>query len=292
VLFVLRNERGEHRIPLSFDLEPGTSVGAGTIAAKASAALLRLITDALAGAPVRVVGGVTDVVGLGGILGGGDGAPKYAGMQASVAFEAGGVRIAPSQRERLADLVEAMDEDPLLELVGVHAFGPADLERAERLASPDTQEARTLLRSLRLRRSELVRRRDELLASLRARLALGEDEEFAAGREELVAVGRDLGLTEDGIDRVADLLRPGAAKRRDQRTRGTALAIARSRIDGLTRLLVESGVPFERLDLRSPRFERVLAPEEPDPRGRIELVTRGGTPPKGILRRILGWFGL
>jgi len=291
VLFALENEQGDHRIPLAFDFERG-AVASGQVALEASKALLGLITEALAGLPLRAASSVTDVVGLGGLLGGGKGRPKYAGMRARVPFAAGGVHVGPEAQEELADVVDAMDEDKRLELDVVHVFGPSDLERAERLASPETNEAATLLRALRQRHAELARRSDELASAARVELLLGETERFAASRRELVEVERELGVNADGIDRVAELLRPRAESRRDRRTRTAALAIAGTRMDGVSRVLLNGGVPYSRITLHPPRFELPTGAEAEDPHGRIELLTRGGTPRKGFFRRILGWVGL
>lgn len=63
-------------------------------------------------------------------------------------------------------------------------------------------------------------------------------------------------------------------------------------MDGVSRALLDDGVPHARITLRPPRLELPAGPEADDPRGRIELVTRGGTPPKGWIRRMLGWIGL
>lgn len=290
VLFALENENGEHRIPLSFDFGEGGSVSTATMASKASTALLKLITEALTSAPMRTVDGVTSAIGLGGLLGGGDSRPEGAGLTATIPFGAGTVRIDAAAMEGLEELVEAMEEDDLLELRALHVFGPGDFERAGRLASPSSEEAATLLSSLRRRRDELLRQREELVASARAQLLLGQAEPFAATRQHLVEVSRDLGLAEDGIDVVADLLRPTASKRSDRRTRDAALAIARARLEALSRKLLAAGVPYERLDVRPPRAESVAG--EGAAGGRIELVTRGGTPPKSFFRRIFGWVGL
>jgi hypothetical protein len=233
------------------------------------------------------------VIGLGGLLGGGgEGGPEHAGMRATVAFAPGGVHVGPEVHGEVADIVEAMDEDELLELEVLHVFAAPDVERAERLASPESNEAAALLRSLRQRHAELARRSDELAAAARIELLLGEEERFEASRRALVDVQRELGLTDDGIDHVAELLRPGAASRRERRTREAALAIARTRMDGVSRVLLDEGVPYSRITLRPPRLELPGGEEAADARGRIELVTRGGTPPKSWFRRMLGWIGL
>jgi hypothetical protein len=63
-------------------------------------------------------------------------------------------------------------------------------------------------------------------------------------------------------------------------------------MDGVSRALLDDGVSFARITLRPPRLELPEGEAAEDPRGRVELVTRGGTPPKGWMRRILGWVGL
>lgn len=210
----------------------------------------------------------------------------------TIPFPPGDVRFRAAERKALAEIVEGMREDPRLELQAFHVFGPADVEQAARLASPDSSEATILLRSLVLEREALEQRRDRLTAQARALLLFSEDERFAATREELVGVNRELGLTEAGIDRVAELLRQGAESRKDSRTREAALAIARARLDSLSRALLDAGVPWDRTELRPPRLELSSEPQAPDAGGRIVLVTRGGTPPEGFLRRVLGWVGL
>ena len=52
VIFVLKNEQGEIRLPLAFDFGGGSTMGLAEISAKASTAFLRLVTEALAAAPL------------------------------------------------------------------------------------------------------------------------------------------------------------------------------------------------------------------------------------------------
>ena len=292
VLFALENEQGDHRLPLEFRVDSEGGVSTSEIAAEASSALLGLITEALASAPLRAVGGVTDMVGLGGLFGSSDRKPKYAGLEVTLPFSAGGVHIGPPELASLAPILKGMRADPLLELQASHTFAPADLERAARLASPAANEARDLLSSLRDRQAELVQRRDELNAVARAQLLLGQRERYAATRADLVHRARDLGLVEDGIDRVAALLRNGSAGRSERRVRDAALSIARTRLDALTRELLAQEIPFERMSQRAPRIELVEATDGEPSQGHIRIVTRGGTPPKGFFRRLLGWVGL
>ncbi|MEM1451054.1 MAG: DUF748 domain-containing protein [Planctomycetota bacterium] len=298
VLFVLRNERGELRIPLSFTFGEGGSMSTREIAQKASGAFLGLVTEALASAPMRAVGTVTDVVGLRGILGRGDGTPTRAGLTAMLEFSPGGTTLNESATTALAPIIKALKEDPLLVVDGVHLLSKADLARAEVLSSPGAPEAKRLLSSLRRRRRELTRARDDLAVVARSQLLLAQTEEYEATRARLIATDRDLGQTERGIDRVASLLRPGAENHRERRTRQAALAMAGTRLDAVRRAFLDAGLPPSRFSLRPPRYDIVESEGEGEDEGehtalgRVELVTKGGTPPKSFIRRAFGWLGL
>ncbi|MEM9379626.1 MAG: DUF748 domain-containing protein [Planctomycetota bacterium] len=292
VLFVLKNERGELRIPLSFTFGEGGTMSTREIAQKASGAFLGLVTEALASAPMRAVGTVTDVVGLGGILGGGDGTPKRAGMTATLEFSPGGTTLDDAAVAALGPIINALKEDELLVVEGVHLLSPADLERAGVLSSPGAPEARRLLTSLRRQRRELTRARDDLAVVARSQLLLAQTEEYEATRTRLVATDRDLGEVERGIDRVAALLRPGAENQRARRTRQAALAIAGTRLDAVRRAFLDAGLSPSRFSLRPPRYDIVEGEGADTALGRVGLVTKGGTPPKSFIRRAFGWLGL
>ncbi len=292
VLFVLKNEQGEHQIPLSFDFGEGGEISTGEIARKASSAFLGLVTKALAGAPMRAVGTVTDVVGLGGVFGSRDGKPKLAGMIAVLEFTPGDTLVRATAHEQIGEIIEALEDDELLVVDGVHTLGPGDIKRAEKLASPDSREAQRLVDALRQRRRELTRSRDELALAARSQLLLGQNDDFDDTRQRLIGADRDLGETERAIDRVAALLRPGAEHRRDRRTREAALAVAGARLDAIRRIFLEAGIGPERFSLRSPRYDIGDAEGDGASLGSITLVTKGGTPPKGLIGTVLGWVGL
>jgi len=287
VIFVLKNEQGEIRLPLAFDFGGGATMSLGEISAKASAAFLRLVTEALAAAPLRAVGSVTDVVGLGGLVGGRDRTPKYAGMKAEVDFAVGSAHVDRELPAPLQAIVKAMSKDPLLELEGTHDFGTGDIERARELANPDGDVALKLLQSLRRKRDELARERGELAAEVRASLALGRAASFKEAQAELVQLTRELGEVESRVDQVAALLGRNAGGKAERRRKRVALDIAQSRMDALMRVLIRAGVDQTRVNLKRPRYQK---PEEVSPQSRILLSTRAGTPRKGFFGRVLSFF--
>ncbi len=289
VIFVLKNEQGEIRLPLSFDFGGGSSMGVAELSAKASAAFLRLVTAALAAAPLRAVGSVTDVVGLGGLIGDRDRTPKYAGMTAELDFPVGSAHVDRQLPSPLEAIVKAMAKDPLLELEGTHHFGPADIERARELANPDSDVAVKLLEALRRERDVLARQRGELAAAARSSLTLGRDRAFDEAREALLQVSRELGEVEGRVDQVAGLLGRSSAGKAERRRRRVALDLAQSRMDALMRALLRSGVDQSRVNLKRPRY----APPDPDDdrqQSWIEVETRAGTPRQGIIGRVFSFF--
>ena len=291
VIFVLKNEQGEIRLPLSFDFGGGSTMGLAEISAKASAAFLRLVTAALAAAPLRAVGSVTDVVGLGNLVGGRDRTPEYAGMEADVDFEVGSAHVDRELSPELKAIVKAMAKDPLLELEGTHQFGLGDIERARELASPDSDVAVKLLKSLRRERDVLARQRGELAAAARSQLTLGRISAFEEAQAALLKVSRELGEVESRVDQVAGLLGRSAAGKAERRRKRVALDLAQARMDALMRALIREKVDQSRVNLKRPRYQ---APEPGHElqQSRIELKTRAGTPRRGIVGRVLGFFGL
>ena len=67
---------------------------------------------------------------------------------------------------------------------------------------------------------------------------------------------RELAATEDAMDRVYDLLRPGADRQADRRTRAACLEVAQDRLKAVQAALVTSGVPNVdgRVRLLKPQF--------------------------------------
>jgi hypothetical protein len=289
VIFVLKNEQGEIRLPLAFDFGGGSTMGLAEISAKASTAFLRLVTEALAAAPLRAVGSVTDVVGLGGLVGGRDRTPKYAGMKAEFDFEVGSAHVDLDLNPPLRDIVKAMAKDPLLELEGTHHFGTDDIDRARELANPDSDIARKLLRSLRRKRDELSRERGELAVEARSSLALGRTGDFPGAQANLVRLSRELGEVESRVDQVAALLGRNAGGKAERRSKRVALDLAQSRMDALMRALIRAGVDQTRVNLKRPRFQKP-DPEDARARSRIRVQTRAGTPRKGFFGRVLSFF--
>ena len=73
--------------------------------------------------------------------------------------------------------------------------------------------------------------------------------------------------------------------------------MAGTRLDAVRRAFLDAGLPPSRFSLRPPRYDIVESEGEGEDEGehtalgRVELVTKGGTPPKSFIRRAFGWLG-
>ncbi|MGQ0553138.1 MAG: DUF748 domain-containing protein [Planctomycetota bacterium] len=259
VLFLLRNADGEHRIPVSFSVgQDGLSTLELTRAG--SAALGRVLAGAIANAPLRVVGTFTDLVPLGGAE------PTLAEQAVALGFSPGSAAVRGDIETQLAQLIELLDDDDDLAVVLEHRFAPADLVRAEELANPSEGVCLQLVTRLRQRRAELQLERDLYSSEARALFAIDRQSDGRRRAEDVSALDAEIGRTEAALDSVLELLRPGAERYREKRTRSAALALGRERLATLRTALLASGVDeiAERIEERAPRLEQVTSPAELD----------------------------
>jgi len=262
VLFALKDDAGQHVIPLGFRLK-GSQLSAAGVGGAVTTALAKVVTNALASAPLRVTGVLTDLVGL---TGKDEGAAPVETVH-RVAFAPADATLLDAERGRLAPVIERLRRDRSLTVVLRHELGPGDLTRSEQLANPSLADCRDLAQRLAQKRAELVRRRDALAADARVSYATGDTERAERSRARLTALDREVGLTEDALDRVYELLRPGAERRREQRTRAACLTVAELRTSAVRVALLESDVDglAERIDVRQARFRPIEAEEGQDP---------------------------
>lgn len=257
VLFVLRNEQGEHEIPLSLAFGPdGLSIA--EITRGLSTTLAKVVTDAIAASPFRVVGGVIDLTGLG------PGEPvELTDQTVRIPFDPATTTIRASAWDAIEPLREILREDDDVVVVVQHAYGSDDLERIGALANPSPADCLRLGARLRERKRTLAERRQELATTVRARIAIGRLDQADETARELRGVERDIGLVETALDRVYELVRPGAERGAARRTRAAAQTIAELRLEAVRAKLVREGIERirTRIDVRRPRYGEPTAPD-------------------------------
>ncbi|MCB9889426.1 MAG: DUF748 domain-containing protein [Planctomycetes bacterium] len=266
VVFALRNDAGEIGIPLSVQVRNG-DVSAGQIANAAVSTFAQLVAKALAAAPLRAATSVTGLIGLTG----GKKDPIASKAQ-SIAFTAGCASLPGDADSRFRAILAVLSSDDKVVVELRHEFGLEDLQRAEVLANPTTEQARELCERLRRRRTRLAGEFAETAAAARSYHAVGRTAEATAATATLRRLARERGETESALDAVLDLLRPGAERRADRRTKKMALGIGNARLEEIRRRLMELGGKklADRIEVRGAKLQRTEGKEP----GRVRLLPK------------------
>jgi hypothetical protein len=238
VIFVLRDETGAIIIPLDFRLEPdGMSLMEANRVALAG--LGRLIGQAIANTPFRVVGGLADTVG--GFMGFGSiwGEVEPAGDPVRLEFAASALQLTTGAREQLELLARRVEDEDDLRLTLRHEPGFDDVERLTGRANPEPEHISELAGRLRVRKANLDWRRDGEAERLTAALAAGLYERAAPMTERLAAMEHEIGLLERAIDELLEVLRPGNETLAGRRTRVMTSAVAQLRLSIVAEALRE-----------------------------------------------------
>jgi hypothetical protein len=244
VVFVLRNEKGVIDIPLDFSVtKEGMSLTEVTQVAIAT--LGRLILDAIANSPFRVVGAVGDMAGMVGNLLGADrlfGTGDEPRQLRAVTLDFAAARD-DFDAESLAalDALAAQLDDRSLDFRLSHVLGRADRERAEVLANPSTGATLELATRLRRLREAQLRERATLIDAQRAVLAVRMDSQVEPGAARLREVDADLGRTERALDSALERLRPNAERQAGRRTQQACVSIAAARLEAVRVALLARG---------------------------------------------------
>ena len=282
VVFLLRDEQGQIRLDLGLHVG-AQGVSGAEIAQEAAGTLGALVTRAVASSPLRVTGMLTDAIGVTG--GKVEQAPE---LPLLLDFGPGDARLPPEQRTKLASLAARLRDEPDLTVVLEQSLGAGDVEHAALLANPPAAESAEVAQHLRQELREAVRRRDELSAQARSFFAVGRDAEAVELAGQLASIDHDVGVLELGLDRVLELLRPGAGRRADQRTRAGGLALGNLRLAAVADALREEGVPdpARAIEVRPARW--LLA--EGRAEGVVSLQPRLRPRPRGMFAQFFGWL--
>lgn len=250
VLFALKDEDGDQTIPLNVAIADG-GASMGTILGAVSKALGTLIAEALASSPMRVLGGVTDLVGFGG-------KPiELTGDEwVRLDYAPGEMQVPAQAQAQVEPLLALLRKDPTLYLEVEQVMGQADITQAAQLANPSPERCLELAAHYRQRRSALTQERAQVAAAVRLAYATGEVEEATARATDLRRLDRDLATTETALDQVLERTTDRGARAQTRRTKSAALEVTRERQTLIGNLLRRQPVPSmaTRLDLRRPRF--------------------------------------
>lgn len=270
VLFLLRDKDGQQQVPLKFTVE-AEGLSTAQITRVATETLLRLIRDAIASAPMRIVSGALDAVqlsqipgfdklpGLSDIPGLGrlfkKSEPKADAPPIFVELAPGATRLPDDAPHRLQPLFDHLRDDETLRVTIEHQLGSADQERLRKLARPQQADLAALGTRLRRRRDELAARHDALSAEARGAFAMGRAAAAAATTQDLRAVDRELDVVEQAMDQVFSLHGEITPRDDDRIVRRGCVMFAELRLADLRDLLEAQGIGdlSSRIDVRPVR---------------------------------------
>ena len=275
----LRGADGAITIPLNISAKEG-QVSGSQIAAAATGALASVFATALASAPLTVTEDVTKVVGIGQVLGTGGklfgigkGSEGSGPQEVVLQFLPGSTNLELGEQRKLDELIAKARNDESLQLTVRHELGGGDVPVATARANPSAAEALTLAGQFRGRKGDLLRSRAALAEEAQAALAIGSESRAEPLLRQLRSSEQELAAIEQSLDRLYDMVKPGAARQADRRTRGACLEVAQQRMESVRQSLL---VPLsakgtkgaERVRAANPRYE----PDERPTGGRIIIT--------------------
>jgi hypothetical protein len=235
----------------------------GDILAAFPPAIGSVIGSAVLGAPVKVVGAGLSVFGV-------ESGKKAAEQPVAIAFSPGAVTLDETQWRVLTALINRLRLDSQLTLTIRHELSSGDVQLAMQRANPSPTDCLDMEHQLLAHKTELLRLRADAAGQARAQLLSLGEANAAAALARLTAVDQELARTEDALDQVLELLRPGADRQAGRRMRAVALDFGRERLDAVRAVLLASKVPHiaDRITVVDPQFN----PVDGDSGGRLLIA--------------------
>lgn len=235
-LEVLRDGDGSITLPVGFGIH-ANQIKMGELYLSAVGAVSQALAVGIASVPEKLLNIAAEAAG---------GKKDHRSTRARAAymtFAPGSVVLSADDIRQIDGLIQRMRFDDNMTLSVTHEFSKADLELAELRANPDRQTTLALVAQLRAKRSDLERTRSEAAGQARAKMASGFDADaMSAALLRVQAVDREINQTDRALDSLADMLRPGADRQKDRRTRAAALEIGNERLKTVQQILMQSGV--------------------------------------------------
>ncbi|HEX4055787.1 MAG TPA: DUF748 domain-containing protein [Tepidisphaeraceae bacterium] len=246
VIAALQDQDGSITIPVNLTIR-GNSVSTAQLAAAGSGALLSIISTSLAAAPLKV----------GNLLGLDEKGAQHE-PPVIVSFLPG--YSFPREIDQLDLLAQRMKDNDSLNAILRHDLGSDDIALMSERVNPSPADALAVADRLGQQKAALLSARRQAAGDVRAMLASGGGDSADIAIERLRRLDRELAETENALDRTYDLLRPGADRQADGRTRAACLAVARARLQAVRDFLLadqnEKGLA-DRIHIANPRYSPV-----------------------------------
>jgi uncharacterized protein involved in outer membrane biogenesis len=232
----LEDADGSISFTLTVPMEAG-QIGWGPVIASASSSLSGVLAGALVAAPLKAGRLVPMLVGADASEARGRGLEPVA-----IEFLPGESRLSNLQRDQIRAAAETMWKDRSVVVTVQHTLGSDDDLLVQARANPPASASLAVAERLRGRKAELQRQLRSLEGQLQAAM-FSQNEALTQGMSESTRrIAAELAATEEALDQALDLLRPGADRQAQRRTRASAIRLAELRLHAVQDALLESDV--------------------------------------------------
>ncbi|MHC4391380.1 MAG: hypothetical protein ACYS22_08675, partial [Planctomycetota bacterium] len=225
-VFLLRNEDGVINIPLNFEVG-ADGVSGGQIVGLAAGIVGRLLAEAVASAPLRVVGSVTEI-GTGLLP---DKDPEV--------FEPVVLRYLPGEvepalgAEGIDAAIERLADESDLVVAIAHELGDGEQAWLQRIADPALRDRLALVTRLTTRRDAMRAERSALHEHLSASLGLADKSVAEQAQGALLNLDQDLALVEAALSRAYAQTRDSSDRVAARRARAGGDQLIETRLERL-----------------------------------------------------------
>ncbi|MBV8781960.1 MAG: DUF748 domain-containing protein, partial [Phycisphaerae bacterium] len=251
VIGALQDPDGSITVPLEFPVK-NESLSKEALVGPAVGAFGSIVATAIASAPIKVANTFADIAGLGGNKN------VVAEMPILLNFDAGDIALSDDDRRALSAIKTRLIKDQSLTVVIEHALGGGDMQQAEMRSNPSPQEARYLADQMRQQQLASAELRSNLEGVARSAIERGMQSSAEETLTRLRQVDQQMAQTDDAMDRLYEMLRPGADRLASRRTRSACLQYGKERLAEIQSALLDQA-PAElgdRIHLLTPRFSQ------------------------------------
>jgi hypothetical protein len=247
VIAAMQDADGSITIPVDMPIRSGR-ISSDDVTVAALGAVGGIVTKAVASAPLKAADSVLSVFG-------GD-KKKTAQPPITLTFDPANQSLSLDDLAQLRALAEQMRDKPGTVVTLRPELGGGDITRLQILANPSPEDCANLAYRLRLKKMELLAAREDATQRVRAELASGYGAAADDSIRDLRQIDRALANTEDALDHVYDMLRPGADRQAARRTRAACLQISQDRLESVRAALLSAKIPGmeDRIKLAHPTY--------------------------------------
>ena len=236
IISTLEDADGSLTFPITVPIDAG-KLDTGAVIGSAVGSVGKVLAEAMIAAPLKAGKLMGSLVGLD--MSG----DRTKGLEPiTLTFAAGESQLSGDQENALQHVRDLMRKDDTIEVTIQHELGSDDVALADERVNLGTDDSSAIATQLLARKRDLQRRYAEESADVVVTMATGTSKTAEASATRLRETATQLKLTEDGLDSVFDLLRPGADRQAIRRTKAAAILLADLRLRSVQESLQQTKV--------------------------------------------------